>query len=180
MGLIRAFVFFAIGVAAVALVMTYAYKPSQVKPKNGRAHVAAQSATKKIEAAPPTPLIANLVSGLGLEDALKAIGAEPEKMEHVGGTTLGEIKKTAPKGVYRLSLDGFVHSGIEGELQLAFHDDRLTETLFYPVDAEAYLDALTREGLDIRYKRELRLSPKTLVWTEADPAGKRYVGWKIE
>ena len=69
---------------------------------------------------------------------------------------------------------------------MAFFNQRLIQTIFYPADFEVYLKNLARDR-GIRFsvlKRTLslfssnRLYPHTSVWVGRDHEGRDYVGWE--
>lgn len=131
-----------------------------------------------------TKLIGGLESYQSIDEAKAWFAAQSLKWELVSDSRLAPGDTRPPMNLYTVSIKNFVHLGCSGDLQVAFFNNRLMTTIFYPIDYDLYLDRLVK-GEGIRFVvdpqrpdvREAAVLPFTRVWPYRDYQGKQYVGW---
>src|SRR6266850_6054214 len=125
-----------------------------------------------------TPLIAPLYSNVEPDQARQTLHLSPERWIVTSEFDYRGAHRTA------VIVTSFVDCGVTGALALAFFNQRLIQTIFYPSDFEAYLRNLARDrGISFSaLKRTLslfssnRLYPHTSIWIGRDHQGRDSVG----
>jgi hypothetical protein len=122
-----------------------------------------------------TPLIAGLPSYAAPPEVLPKLAsfATPVVVEK---SALPANDRRPPFSIYSISIREYRHLEHEGELRLLFFNDRLQQTVFYPYDPRAYMEALKASGTRISEGMEWNTG-NTVVWTAVDYRGHKYVGW---
>lgn len=87
-------------------------------------------------------------------------------------------KGRPPFNMHTITIKNYSHLGFSGELNVGFFNNRLMGTLFYPVDVEKYIAALTKmEGIKFDGDQEARLPPHTRIRVATDYQGHKYIDW---
>jgi hypothetical protein len=125
----------------------------------------------------PTQLFAGLKSRQTPEQVQNKLGINNwEVLEHT------ELLKTDPRPPYKflkVMVRDYSHHGVAGTLVLAFYNDRLVQTMFYPADLDKLRDVLRdKDKLNFSGQLDTRIEPNTKVWIGKDDAGRSYVGWQ--
>jgi len=90
-------------------------------------------------------------------------------------------KKNDPRPAYhilRIKIDEYRHLGMPGNLTIAFFNDELFETTFYPNNIDEYLKKLKNVEIDLGKNKQVTVSKRTSVKMGKDYQGKDYIEWK--
>lgn len=96
------------------------------------------------------------------------------------GQRPGPGDRRPPFIVDTVTIKGYAHLGLVGELKVELFNNRVATTRFFPLEVDKYLIQLAKaEGIDLVQNEEIRLSRFTRVWrAELGRERRRYVGWE--
>ena len=87
-------------------------------------------------------------------------------------------KGRPPFNMHTITIKDYVDLGFSGELDVAFFNNRLISTRFYPSDAEKYIDAISKvAGIRFDSSQEAKLPRHTSVRFSVDYRGRKYIEW---
>jgi len=87
-------------------------------------------------------------------------------------------KGRPPFNMHTITIKNYVHLGFSGELDIAFFNNRLISTRFYPTDPEKYIEVLGEvAGIRFDSAQEAKLLRHTRVRFGIDYKGRKYVDW---
>lgn len=129
---------------------------------------------------PGTPLIKPFSSYMSQEEARSAA---PDTKWAPAEPNLAPARGECPARSFRtLVAKVWLDRGVHGELTLAFLDDALLSTIFYPSRVEPYLTKLAMEGLvldpDAEEPRAHQIRPRTELDSAVDADDRTYVRWQ--
>ena len=87
-------------------------------------------------------------------------------------------RNVPPLKITTVTIKDFNHYSFSGELTIILSNDRLSHTIFYPIDFDNYVTALMKaENIYFEKKKEPKIQPFTHIRTGTDYRGKKYVIW---
>lgn len=97
----------------------------------------------------PTPLINGIISRQSPAQVKRLLKLNPSKYQ--------VVESSPHKHLLTISIKGYSHLGVSGELYLDFFEDQLMMTTFYPADTRAYkkYKKLLRQRLPVRQGKEI-------------------------
>jgi hypothetical protein len=135
-----------------------------------------------IPASQPSPLINDIPSMSSPRDVRERADLRDLEWRIVEGADRRSNAKFAETVVI---VSGYTANGLKGDLRLAFVNDRLLSTWFYPENVEDFLKALAESGVSFKpdaagSKSFPMPDSNTVLRVGSDHTNRRYVAWEDE
>ena len=80
--------------------------------------------------------------------------------------------------MHTITIEKYLDLGFSGEVDVAFFNNRLISTRFYPSKAEKYIEALANvAGIRFDSAQQAKLPPHTIVRFGIDHKQRKYIEW---